>query len=159
MLDEQRKFKADTRNVIDIALLSICITLFGLVSTLKPEMIATNPLFILQLVLAVPLFMCGLLVRIKEVAYSDSLRWTKLGAGTFLLAYGFFINSIGLLLAFTTATYISMVFFAVNTLLTLIRAGIVVSYNSSKLRSRIFREIVQFAIVLFLGILPALGIY
>ena len=155
----RRRFKTDTRNVIDVTLLGICITLFGLVATIRPDMISKNPFFTLQLVLAVPFFMCGLLARIKEAAYSDSRRWNKLSFISFTIAYGFFINSIGLLLSFIAVVYVAMAFFAVNTLLTLTRASIVISYDSSRLKSRIIRETIHIALIIFLGVLPALGVY
>ncbi len=156
---ERSRFKTDTRNLIDVTLLGICITLFGLVATIKPEIISSNPFFTLQLVLAVPFFMCGLLARIKEAVYSDSHRWTKLGFISFTIAYGFFINSIGLLLSFISAVYISLVFLGVNTALTLVRASIVVSYKPQNLKRRIFREIVHISLIVFLGVLPILGVY
>jgi len=158
-LAEKKKFKADTRNLIDVTLLGICITLFGLVATIKPDLISQNPFFSLQLVLAIPFFVCGLLSRIKEASYTDSHRWGKLGFVSFTLAYGFLINSIGLLLSFVAAVYISIIFLVVNTLLTLIRAGIVVSYNPQSLKSRIIREAVHVALIVFLGILPVLNFY
>jgi hypothetical protein len=157
--EEQKRFRSDTRNLIDVTLLGICITLFGLVVTIKPEILIKNLLFTLQLVLTVPFFVCGLLARIKESSYSDSFRWTKLVFISFTLAYGFFVNSIGLLLSFTTPIFASMFFFGINTFLTIVRAGIVVSYNPAKLKSRILREIIHIAIIVFLGILPALKIY
>jgi len=157
--EEQKRFRADTRNLIDVTLLGICITLFGLVSTIKPDMVSQNPFFTLQLVLAVPFFVCGLLARIKEASYKDSHRWKKLSFISFTLAYGFFINSIGLLLSFIAPLYVPMVFFGVNTLLTLTRAGIVVSYNSSKWKGRALREFTHIVIILFLGVLPTLRIY
>lgn len=157
--DEQKRFKADTRNLIDVTLLGICITLFGLVATIKTEMLSQNVLFTLQLVLAVPFLICGMLARIKEATYSDSFRWRRLSFISFTLAYGFFINSIGLVLAFTTPVYIALIFFGVNTLLTLVRAGIVVSYSPGRLKSRIIREIAHIALIVFLGVLPALKVY
>ena len=157
--EQQKRFKADTRNLIDVTLLGICITLFGLVATIKPEMLSDNPFFVLQLVLAVPFFVCGLLARVKEAAYNDSYKWKKLSFISFTLAYGFFINAIGLLLSFITPLYVPMTFFAVNTLLTLTRAGIVVSYAPSKLKSRILRELIHIALIVFLGVLPALKVY
>jgi hypothetical protein len=156
---EQKRFKADTRNLIDVTLLGICITLFGLVATIKPEMLSQNPFFVLQLVLAVPFFVCGLLARVKEAAYNDSYRWKRLNFISFTLAYGFFINAIGLLLSFITPIYVPMAFFAVNTLLTITRASIVVSYSPSKLKNRIFRETIHIALIVFLGILPAFRVY
>jgi len=157
--EDRKRFKADTRNIIDVTLLGICITLFGLVATIRPLIISQNSIFTLQLVLAIPFFMCGLLARVKEASYCDAYRWRMLSFMSFTIAYGFFVNSIGLLLSFITATYVSLAFFGVNTLLTLIRAGIVVSYNPSTVRSRVLREIVHIALIILLGVLPALGLY
>jgi hypothetical protein len=156
---EQKRFKADTRNLIDVTLLGICIALFGLVATIKPEMVSENPFFTLQLVLAIPFFVCGLLARIKEAAYDDSSKWAKLSFISFTLAYGFFINSIGLILSFISPIYVSMTFFGVNTILTITRAAIVVSYQPQRLKSRVLREFSHIALILFLGVLPALGVY
>ncbi len=156
---EENRFKADTRNLIDVTLLAIVITLFGLVATIKPEMVSENPLFTLQLVLAIPFFICGLFSRIKSAAYVDSSLWRVLGFVSFTLAYGFFINSVGLMLSFITAIYVSMAFFTVNTLLTLTRAGIVVYYDHSELPKRLFRELIHIALIIFLGVLPALKFY
>lgn len=157
--EEQAKFKADTRNLIDVTLLVICVTLFGLVATIKPDILSDNPLFTLQLVLAIPFFVCGLLSRIKDAAYGNFSRWKSLSFVSFTLAYGFFINSTGLLLSFVTPLYVVLTFFVVNTLLTLVRAGIVVSYSPNKLKSRVFREIVHILLVVLLGILPALKVF
>jgi hypothetical protein len=152
-------FKADTRTLIDVTLLGICVTLFGLVSTIRPEVLSKDLYFTSQLVLAVPFFVCGLLARIKEVSYKDSYRWTRLTFISFTLAYGFFVNSLGLLLSFVAPIFISLIFFGTNTLLTLVRAWIVVSYKPSKLKSRLVREAIHIALIVFLGILPALKLY
>ncbi len=157
--EEQKRFKADTRNLIDVTLLAIVITLFGLVATIKPEMVSENPIFTLQLVLAIPFFICGLFSRIKEAAYHDSGLWYGLGFISFTLAYGFFINSVGLMLSFITAIYVSMAFFGVNTILTLARAGITVYHSPSRLKERFLRELLHIALIVFLGILPALKVY
>ena len=157
--DGRKRFKADTRNLVDATFLGICITLFGLVATIKPELLSQNPFFSLQLVLAIPFFVCGLLSRIKEAAYIETRRWATLGFVSFTIAYGFFINSVGLLLSIITPIYTAMAFFAVNTLLTLVRAGIVVSYVPSSLGRRTVREIVHIALIVFLGVLPALKVY
>jgi hypothetical protein len=157
--EEQKRFKADTRNLIDVTLLGICITLFGLVATIKSEMLSENPFFTLQLVLAIPFFVCGLLARIKEATYAEGERWRKLSVFSFTIAYGFLINSIGLMLSFITPVYTVIAFFGVNTLLTLMRAWISVSCIPSRLSNRIFREVVHIILIVFLGVLPALKVY
>jgi len=157
--EEKKRFKVDTRNLIDVTLMSIAITLFGLIATIKPELLSENIVFGLQLALTLPLFMCGLLSRIKEATYTNSKRWAKLSALSFTTGYGFFLNVVGLIIAFIAPIYMSLAFFGVNTLLTLVRAGIVISYDSSELKKRIIRETYQILLIVFLGILPALGVY
>jgi hypothetical protein len=153
---ERTKFKADTRNLIDVTLLSICITLFGLVATIKPEMLLRNPAFTLQLILAVPFFMCCLLARIKEATYIEAKLWYKLGYFCFTLAYGFFINSIALLLSIITPKYLALIFLAVNTGLTLARAFIEIHYKKHETRTILSREIVHMTIIIVLGVCPIL---
>jgi hypothetical protein len=157
--EEKRRFKVDTRNAVDITLMGIAITLLGLIITIKPELLIDNPFLGVQLATVVPLFLCGLLSRIKEVSYSNSKRWTTLAHISFYVAYGFFINILGLILAFVAPIYLAMSFFAIDLILTVIRAGIVISYNPNEFKSRIVREVSQLLIIIFLGILPALRIY
>ncbi|MEI7718760.1 MAG: hypothetical protein WCI72_02745 [archaeon] len=157
--EEKRRFKADTRNLIDVTLMSIAITLFGLIATIKPELLSENIVFGLQLALTLPLFMCGLLSRIKEATYVKSDKWYKLSTFSFTTAYGFFINVVGLILAFISPLYMALSFFGVNTLLTLVRAGIVVSYDKTELKKRIIRETYQILLIILLGVLPALRVY
>ncbi len=158
-MEDRKRFKTDTRNLIDTTLLAICITLFGLVASIKSQFLANNSFFTMQLVVAVPFFICGLLSRIKEASYADSSRWEKLSLISFTIAYGFFVNSVGILLSFVAPISASILFFAVNTGLSIVRACIVVSYRPSELNKRIIRELVHISMIVFLGVLPALNLY
>lgn len=155
----KKRFKVDTRNLIDVTLLGITITLFGLIVTFRQELLTESYFLGIQLALIIPFFLCGLLSRIKEVVYSNSKRWTKLTHLSFIIGYGFFINIVGLTLAFVAPIYLSMLFFASDLILTAARAGIVISYNPTEFKGRMFREIVQLLIIVFMGILPALRVY
>jgi hypothetical protein len=157
--EEKKRFKVDTRNAVDITLMGIAITLLGLIITIKPELLIDNPFLGIQLAAVVPLFLCGLLSRIKEVSYSDSKMWSKLTRISFVIGYGFFINILGLILAFVAPIYLAMSFFAADLLLTAVRAWIVVSYNPQGFKKRLAREVAQLLIIIFLGILPALRVY
>ncbi|MEI7719032.1 MAG: hypothetical protein WCI72_04135 [archaeon] len=155
---DQRKFKSDTRNLIDVTLLGICITFFGLVATIRPELLQ-NKIFTIQLVLTIPLFMCGLLSRIKEASYVDSQRWANLVFVSTVIGYGFFTNIIGLALSFITPIGIALTFFVTSIGLNWVRAGVVISYDKTQTKRRLIREIAQVAIIVFLGILPAIRFY
>ena len=157
--DEVERYRAESKNFIDMTLLGICITFFALVATINPTLLQENVFFTLQLVLAIPFFICGLLARIKKTAYASSSRWEKLNFISFTLAYGFVINAIGLLLAVLVPIYVSMVFFGVNTMLTLVRESIAISYVPAELKKRLFRSLIHVGLIVFLGVLPALKIY
>jgi|GEM_PF-2927345 len=156
---EINKIKVGTRNLIDVTLLSICMTAFVLVATLNPAILAKNYLFTLQLVLAIPLFVCTLLARIKAAYKSDYKPWDNLGFISFTLAYGFFINVVGILLSLFTALSIVLVFFSVNIILDLIRTGIQIHQYQTRSSRPIFRIILHLLIIILLGILPACKIY
>jgi hypothetical protein len=151
---ERRRFKADARNLIDVTLLLVVITLFGLVATIKPELMSKSPVFTLQLVLSMPFFMCCLLARIKEATYPEAKLWYKLGYVSFTLAYGLFVNSMALLLSFIAPTYIALVFLVVNTLLTLVRGGIEIYYKKDETRIIVIREICHVGIIVLFGVIP-----
>lgn len=156
---ERKQFKTDARNLIDVTLLGICITLFGLVATIRPTIISNSPVFTLQLVLSIPFFMCCLLARIKEATYHSPNRWYKLGYVSFTLAYGFFINSIGLLLSFIAPIYVALIFLAINTILTLTRGYIEISYKPHERKLITVREIFHLILIILLGVMPILHFY
>jgi hypothetical protein len=155
----KKRFKVDTRNLVDVTLMGIAIALFGLIITIKPELLTESIFLGIQLALIIPFFLCGLLSRIKEATYSDSHRWRELARISFIIGYGFFINILGLILAFVAPIYLSISFFAIDLLLTAVRAGVVISYNPEGFKERIAREITQLLIIVFMGILPALRVY
>jgi len=159
VLEEVSKFKSETRNKIDIALLAICFTAFSFLASNSPEILSNNIFLTFQLVFAIPLFMNNLFCRIKQ-AYKDSKqKWDEVGFISFTLAFGFFINFVGLLLALFVPINLVLIFFFLNIALAIMRSSIQVYYEPSKLKSKIFREALHIAIIVFLGILPALKVY
>ncbi len=158
-IKEVVKFKAETRNLIDISLLATCFTAFAFLASSSPEILSNNLFLTFQLVFAIPLFMNNLFCRIKQVYKNPKQKWNEVGSVSFTLAFGFFINFIGLLLALFVPISVILMFFFLNIFLTIIRFSVQVYYEPSKLKKGIFREILHLLMVIFLGILPALKVY
>jgi len=152
------KLKTETRNKLDIAFMTVCITAFTLIASLKPEILNENKLFTLQLVSAIPLFMCALFSRIKVAYKLYEKKWDTLAFFSFTLAYGFLINTLGILLSFFTVPLIFLTFFGLNIVLDLARSSIKYSYGRNKPKD-FMRVIVHVLLIVFLGILPALKVY
>jgi hypothetical protein len=110
-------------------------------------------------VFAIPLFINNLFCRIKQAYKDPRQKWDEIGFLSFTLAIGFFINSVGLLLTLFVSIKIVMLFFFLNIFLSLLRSSVQVYYEHSKLKSKVFREILHIALIIFLGILPALKAY
>lgn len=158
-IDEVSKFKSETRNKIDIALLAMCFTAFTFLAANNPKILSENIFLSFQLVFAIPLFINNLFSRIKQAYKDPNQKWDTLGFLSFTLAMGFFINFIGLLLTNFISIKIVMLFFFMNIFLALLRSSIQVYYEPSRLKSKLFRELFHIALIIFLGVLPALNVY
>jgi len=159
MIEEVKKFKAETRNKIDIALLAICFTAFTFLASNSPQILSENIFISIQLVFAIPLFVNNLFCRIKQVYKDPKEKWEEIGFLSFTLAYGFFINVVGLLMALFVPIGVVLLFFALSMLLTVMRTYIQAYYEPAKIKRGFYREILYLVLVIFLGILPALGVY
>lgn len=154
----EEKFKLETENWIDVTIISVSITLFALIAGLKPIILSSNIAFALQLVLTLPLFMCCIFIRSKVLFSKAKRRWGTLQDICFTLGYGFFINSVGILLSYFVPINIVMVFFLANILLSLIRQYLkIIEGDRKKTFVRMAREISYILIMVLLGILPALN--
>jgi hypothetical protein len=153
------KFKAETRNKIDIALLAICFTAFSFLASNSPEILSKNIFLTFQLIFAIPLFMNNLFCRIKQVYKDPGQKWDEIGFFSFTIAFGFFINFVGLLLSLFVPINIVLMFFLLNIILSTMRSSVQAFYEPQKLKGKMFREILHLVLIVFLGVLPALKIY
>ena len=155
---EINNLKAHNKNLVDVTLLGICITVFTLVSTIKPVLFQEK-FFAIQLALTVPFFMSALISRIKQAYKKDYLKWGMLALISFTIAFGFLINVIGLLLSIFAPIYVAMAFFAANILLDLVRTGLSISLEKDRAKRDLTKSIVHLLMIVLLGILPALRVY
>jgi hypothetical protein len=151
--------KEHNRILINITLLGICFTLFTFIIVFNESLLKENQLLTLQLVCAIPLFMTSLLAKVKASHVLGKNRWASLGFHTYLLAYAFLINVVGIFLILFVSNISGFVFFSINILSALIYSGIELSYGKSGIVERIRKDLEFILIIIFLGILPAIGVY
>ncbi len=153
---ETSKTKSEARSNINLWLLSICFTLFTFIVAVNPKLLQENPFLSLQLTLAIPLLMTSIFARTK-LAHTHRIRlWEEYGFITFIIAYGFLLNVVGILLAMLVNTQIGIIFFVANIFSALVYSGVEVIEQRSKLMSRIYKDLFFIFILFFLGILPIL---
>lgn len=150
--------KITTKISVGIALLGISFTVFALTLNLRPDLLK-DEFLALQLVLAIPFLISSTLARVKMVHRIAESRWEIFGFGTFVLAYGFLINSIGILLSTIVSFTVTLLFFVINIISALVYSFIGISYDRTKLKERLLKDLIFVVIVIFLGIFPTLGLY
>lgn len=151
--------KENNRIKINVTILGICFTLFTFLIAFNPDLLKQNIFLTLQLVCAIPLIMTSLLARTKASYTLGRRRWNHLGFITYLLAYAFLINVVGIFLISFVSLVAGIVFFIVNILAAIVYSLTEVSYDQSRLRERMIKDLVFILILVLLGILPAMGIY
>lgn len=92
-------------------------------------------------------------------AFKNLEMWNNFGYITFIISYGFLINVIGILVSTLISVPVAMIFFIANILLAITYSIVDISKNKDKIRIRVYKNIAFSAILLFLGILPSLGVY
>jgi hypothetical protein len=151
--------KEHNRILINITLLGICFTLFTFIVVFNQDLLKENLFLTLQLVCAIPLFMTSLLAKVKASYMFGKNRWATLGFETYLLAYAFLLNVVGIFLMLYVSYLAGIVFFIVNILSALTYSAVELSYDKSKFKERMMKDIYFILIIVLLGILPAIGFY
>jgi hypothetical protein len=153
------RVKEGTRISINLALLGICFTLFTFLIAFNPKILQENIWVTLQLVCAIPLLMTSLLARSKSTYTPEIKQWKYIGFITYLISYAFLINVIGIFLINSVLPLVGFMFFGLNIILALVYSSLEISYDSKKKTERLVKDFVFAAILIFLGVLPALGVY
>ena len=133
---EINKEKTHSRLSINFTLLAVSFTIFTFIITRNPDLLQKNVLLTLQLVCAIPLLMASTLSRAKLIAHWEKKRFDKFAYITFLFAYAFIINVIGILLFSAISHLAGYIFFAINLITPLIYSGIEISYDHKVLKER-----------------------
>ena len=151
--------KAKIKLEVNLWLLAIAFTLFTFIVTINPGLIRENVFLSLQITLAIPLLCSSMLARAK-LCYSEKPgKWESYGFITYILAYGFLINVVGILLSILASIEMAIYFWVLNIISAVIYSTLEVTEDNEKISDRILKDGVFVVILLLLGILPALGAY
>lgn len=153
------KSKEDTRLAVNRSLLAVCFALFTFIIALNPDLLKQNAILTLQLVCSIPLLMTSILARAKSVYTPQRKRWKNFGFVSYLLGYSFLINVVGIFLISYVTLSAGIIFFGMNVILALAYSVMEVSYDSSRFLERLIKDLTFSLIIIFLGLLPALGFY
>ena len=159
MDQKEKEVKAKLRLDVNRTLLGIIFTIFALIISLNPSLFQSSIWVPLQLTLAIPLLISSIFARSK-LAHTNRIKiWENYGCSTFVSAYSFLINILGILISTSIGLNFSLIFIVVNILSALLYSTLEVIENKSKLKSRIKKDLFFIIILILGGILPILGIY
>jgi hypothetical protein len=161
MEEEKRNInKSRSRLSINLSLLAICFTLFTFIVAINPTLLKENIFLSIQLTVAIPLLITSIFARTKLGYTTKNVRvWNKYGFITFMLGYGFLVNSIGILLSSIVSLNLGMVFFGANFLSLTAYSFMEVAEDRSKIINRVKKDGLFILIILLGGILPSFKIY
>jgi len=149
--------KSEARLNINLWFLSLCFTLFTFIVAINPGLLKGNPFVSIQLTLAIPLFITSVFAR-SRLAYTQRMRlWEEYGFITFTIAYGFFLNVVGILLANLAGKNVGIIFFVCNILCTFLYSTVEVIEDRKKMSSRIYKDLFLILMFLCLGLFPILS--
>lgn len=148
--------KVNTRLIINSMLLGAVVSMFFLVASLQKDILAENHLLALQMVLAVPFFVTACIASAYNGEKSNEGAWYNFGWLTFIIAYAFTLNSIGIIISSITSILIGIIFFATSITLTLIYTLFLVVLENRKLKERLLKDFVFIAIQVLFGVIVIL---
>ena len=156
--DKFNKSAIDKLNV-NLWLLGVLFTVFTFLIATNAQILRDNNLMAFQLTAAIPLMLSSIFAR-QRLAYAGKRekQWYDYGFITFILAYGFLINSIGIMMAFLINIKVSMLFFSINIINPLFYSYMEIMDDRGKIKSRIYKDLFFIIIIILLGVLPSLGI-
>lgn len=154
--DKKIIIKSESRLNTNLFLLTIAITLFTFIIAINPVLVKNNIFLSLQLTLSIPLFCSSIFARAK-LAYTQKIRmWDNYGFITFIIGYGFMINSIGILLSSLVSVLVGIIFWGMNMITPIIYSLLEIIEDKTRLKSRIWKDLLFIITIVLLGILPAL---
>jgi hypothetical protein len=161
---EENKKETIKRTAVDklnvnLWLLGILFTVFTFLIATNVQVLKDNNIIAYQLTAAIPLMMSSIFAR-QRLVYSQNREkeWHDYGFITFILAYAFLINSIGITMAYLINNKVSMIFFSFNIFNPVIYSYMEIMDDKTKVRSRIVKDAFFIIIIIVLGVLPSLAI-
>lgn len=151
--------KQANRVLLGVTLLGICFTLFTFLIAFNSDLLKNNMFLTAQLVCAIPLFMTSILSRTKASYTTNIFIWKHVGFFTYLIAYAFLINVVGIFLISFISPAVGLLFFGANIILALSYSLVEVLYEKFPVKEKFIKDLTFISVLVLLGILPALGIY
>ena len=155
---ERRDIKANYRFNINLRLLTVSFTVFALIITLKNSLFQESFLIPMQLVLTIPLLMSSIFARSKLVYTKNTKAWEEFGFLTFLTAYAFLINVVGLLLSLSMGVVFGLIFLIFNIFMSIIYSIFEIIEDNSKIILRVKKDLFFALLLLIGGIIPSLSL-
>jgi hypothetical protein len=159
MEQKEREIKASSRLDINLSLLAVCFTVFALIISLEPALFSENFLVPMQLTVAIPLLLSSIFARAKFAYTKKPGIWNKYGLVTFLIAYSFLINTVGILLSKVIGTPYGLTFLISNIVISLVYSIFEILEDGNKIVPELGKDFIFISILFFGGILPSLGAY
>jgi hypothetical protein len=150
--------KATSRIDLNSDLLQVAIGAFFVIITMRAELLSSKPLLI-QLVASIPLLLTSTLAYSKVRYKKDVAGWNQLGWITFIIAYAFLMNTIGILIGVWIDVSMSLIFFSLSCVLTIIHSAIEVKYDRKCLRERVLKDMLFISVQIVLGVLVVLKVF
>jgi hypothetical protein len=150
--------KAVSRIELNSDLLQVAIGAFFVIITMRAELLSSKPLLI-QLVASIPLLLTSTLAYSKVRYKKDVAAWNKLGWITFITAYAFLMNTIGILIGIWIDVSISLIFFALSCVLTITHSVIEVRYDKKSVKERLLKDLLFISVQILLGVLVVLKVF
>ncbi len=151
--------RSEFRLLINISLFSACIGALFFILTLRPDILSSTLFLPTQISLAVPFILSSLFSRARLGFTRKPEIWKGFAFATFLIGYTFIINSLGILLGLFVDPRVAMLFLMTNIALAVMYSILEVREHPAEIGSRIFKDLAFILLVLFGGLLPALGIW
>lgn len=160
MKNEEIEFcqnKAESKLNVNLWLLGISFTLFTFIIAVNPNLLRDNIFLSLQLTLAIPFLMTSIFARTKLMHVENNHRvWDIYGFITFIMAYGFLINVVGIFLSTLIGITTGMIFFGANIIFAMVYSIVEVRSCREGVFSKILKDSLFMILVLLLGVMPSL---
>jgi hypothetical protein len=153
------KAKATSKADFNLWLLAIAFSIFTFICALNPLLLKENAFLSLQLAATIPLLSSSIFARAKLAAYTlRPALWDVYAFGTFILAYSFLVNVVGILLSEIIDSKIALIYWGINIFAALVYSALEIT-EEGDFGKRIIKDAVFILIVVLAGVLPALKIF
>jgi len=149
---------SNNKLTINISILAIAITLFTFIITFNSEILKVNDFLAIQLICSIPILFSSCITATK-LGYTKKIKiWKNYTFILFTIGQALLINSIGILIAELVSSKLGIIFFVVSIITSILYSIIRIKYEDYNQKSRFYKDLLNFLIVILFGLLPILGI-